>query len=119
MQDGVAVSRHQQKYPDPPAHLSAEARSFWQGLVEEFEFEAHSLRLLQLACEAWDRSRQARAVLDAEGLTYCDRWGMPRPRPEIAVERDSRISFVRIMRELSLDVAPPDSRPPARPGTQS
>jgi hypothetical protein len=82
-------------------------------VVEEFELEEHHVKLLTLAAEAWDRGQQARAVLDAEGISYVDRFGAPRSRPEVAVERDSRIAFARLLRELDLDVdTRPDPRPP-------
>jgi phage terminase small subunit len=66
------------------------------------------------ACEAWDRSEQAREALAKHGMTYEDRFGAPRSRPEIAIERDSRLAFARLVRELGLNVAPPlESPPPA------
>jgi hypothetical protein len=48
-----------------------------------------------------------------------DRFGFPRP-PEIAVERDSRLAFARLVRELDLDTeATPDGkRPPALPSNR-
>jgi hypothetical protein len=63
--------------------------------------------LLTLAAEAWDRCCGARLVLDAEGTTFADRHGQPCPRPEVAIERDSRIAFARLLRKLDLDVNPP------------
>jgi hypothetical protein len=82
-------------------------------VVEEYELEPHHVKLLTLAAEAWDRCASARAVLDAEGLTYTDRFGAPRARPEVAIERDNRIAFCRCLRELDLDVETrPDPRPP-------
>jgi phage terminase small subunit len=72
------------------------------------------MKLLTLAAEAWDRCQQAREALAKHGLTFEDRFGCPRSRPEIAVERDSRLAFARLLRELDLDVEPPPdgSRPP-------
>jgi phage terminase small subunit len=69
-----------------------------------------------LACEAWDRAQQARAAIESTGLTYTNRFNDPVLRPEVAVERDSRLAFARLIRELDLDVDPPSesrSRPPA------
>jgi len=102
------------KPPEPPKHLSKDARSWWRKVTGEYQMEDHHLRLLRLACEAWDRGQAAREALAVNGLTFTDRFGTPKPRPEVAVERDSRIAYARLLRELALDVsAPDDSRPPA------
>jgi len=96
-----------------PGHLTPRTRRWWVSVVEEYELEDHHVKLLSLAAEAWDRGQQARAILDAEGISYVDRFGAPRARPEVAVERDSRIAFARLLRELDLDVETrPDPRPP-------
>jgi phage terminase small subunit len=103
--------------PKAPAHLQLATRKWWNQVVGTYELEEHHLKLLALACKAWERSEQAREVLDREGLTYLD-GEKPKPRPEIAVERDSRIAFARLLRELALDVEPPaDVRPPRLLGT--
>lgn len=101
--------------PQAPAHLSAPIKKWWGIIVREFELEQHHLRLLRLACEAWDRCQQAREIIDRDGISYVDRFGAPRMRPECAIERDSRIAFARLVRELNLDSAPgPEApRPPA------
>lgn len=97
----------------PPKHLKAGTRKWWATVVREYELEEHHLRLLTLAAEAWDRCEQARKALAKHGLTYNDRFHQPRARPEVAIERDSRIAFARLLRELDLDVEP--SRSPGRP----
>lgn len=97
-----------------PKHLRAATRRWWQSVVDDFDLEAHHVKLLTLSAEAWDRCLQAREAIAEHGITYADRFGSPRARPEIAIERDSRIAFVRTLRELGLDVNPPaDSRPVA------
>lgn len=99
----------------PPAHLQSPTRKWFAEVVETFDLESHHLRLLTLAGESWDRCVAAREVLDREGLTFTDRFAAPHARPEIAIERDSRVSFARLIRELDLDVAPPapNARPPS------
>lgn len=104
------------KLPSPPSHLVAATADWWRLVVAEYELESHHLRLLQAACEAWDRSQQAREAMAVNGTTYNDRFGCPRSRPEVAIERDSRVAFARLVRELGLDIAPPDSRPNRRGG---
>ena len=103
------------RQPRAPAHLSEATRVWWASVLADYELEPHHLRLLQLAGEAWDRSQQARKVLDELGLTYQNRFGDPVLRPEAAVERDARLAFARLIRELDLDVEPPPdrARPPA------
>ncbi len=98
-----------------PKHLSDDAAQWWCDVVTEFELEQHHIRLLTLACEAWDRTRYAGRILNDEGLTYLDRYGSPRPRPEVAIQRDSTIAFARLVRELDLDVtgSAEAPRPPA------
>lgn len=100
---------------EAPKHLSAEASAWWNIVVRDYSLEHHHLRLLQAACEAWDRMQEARKALEAHGLIFMDTKGDPKTRPEVAIERDSRVAFARLVRELDLDVeAPADrSRPPA------
>lgn len=97
-----------------PMHLQKKTRQWWRQVMADYELEPHHVRLLTLAAEAWDRCQQAREILDREGLTYDDRFGCPRSRPEVAIERDSRIAFARMVRELALDLEPPaePDRPP-------
>jgi hypothetical protein len=101
-----------------PAHLSGATREWFANVATEYELEPHHSRLLQLAAESWDRCQDARAVLDRDGISYTDRFGAPRARPEVAVERDSRLSFARLIRELDLDIEAPSSTP-RPPGLRS
>ncbi len=102
------------KTPPAPPHLTAEASAWWETTVESFDLDEHHLRLLRLACEAWDRGQAARLVLAEKGLTYTDRFNQPKARPEVAIERDSRTAFARLLREVGLDAAgePEAPRPP-------
>jgi len=97
-----------------PQHLEKNTRRWWCSVVEEYYLEDHHVRLLTLAAEAWDRCQQARKALEENGLIYHDRFRQPRARPEVAIERDSRLAFARLLRELDLDVEPPGMvpRPP-------
>ena len=105
--------------PQPPAHLAAPTRTWWKSVVEDYQLEPHHLRLLQLAGEAWDRAQQARTAIESTGLTYQNRFGDPVLRPEVSVERDSRLAFARLIRELDLDVEPPADPRPRPPGLRS
>ncbi len=107
------------KPPTAPKHLKAATKRWWLSVVADYELEPHHLRLLTLAAESWDRCTQAREVLATEGLTFDDRFNQPKSRPEVAVERDCRLAFARLLRELSLDDSTPETpRPPRTGGRQ-
>lgn len=90
--------------PVAPAHLSDDARQWWAQVVRDYDLEPHHRRLLQSACEAWDRGQQARAAIAAHGgLTFTDERGTIRAHPAVAMERDARVAFARLVRELDLD----------------
>jgi P27 family predicted phage terminase small subunit len=95
-----------------PEYLEPATREWFAAIVADFELESHHLKLLTLAAEAWDRCQQARQALADHGLTYSAANGDPRARPEVAIERDSRLAFARLVRELGLDSAPEAPRPP-------
>jgi len=90
--------------PPPPEHLSPDAASWWIEVTRDYALEPHHLRLLQAAAEAWDRMQGARqALADHGGLTFTDDRGVIRAHPAVAMERDARIAFARLVRELDLD----------------
>lgn len=101
----------------PPNHLQRATRRWFASVISEFELEQHHVRLLTLAAESWDRCQAAREALARDGLTFVDRFGCPHARPEVAIERDSRIAFARLIRELDIEGAPAPSprQPPALP----
>ena len=100
-----------------PSHLASATKRWYRQVLDDYALEPHHLRLLTLAAEAWDRCGQARTVLAEQGIVVIDRNGQPKAHPAVAIERDSRIAFARLMRELDLDGEPgPDPRPPRRGG---
>lgn len=101
---------------EAPEHLREATQAWFLGVLDEYDLESHHIKLLTLASEAWDRAEQAREAIQEHGITYIDRFGSPKARPEVSIERDSRIAFARLLRELSLDVDEPastESRPPS------
>jgi phage terminase small subunit len=99
---------------DAPDGLSESTAAWWRQINREFVLEPHHLKLLTLAAQALDRVYEAREILARDGLTYTDRFGSPKARPEAAIERDARLAFARLLRELDLDyTAQETARPPA------
>lgn len=103
----------------PPSYLSEVMQDWWRTVLADYDLDRHHLHLLEAACGAWDRMIEARTALDANGLTYADQNGCPKPRPEVTIEKDSRIAFARLVRELDLDEAPPPEPRGRPPGLRS
>lgn len=103
------------KRPKPPPHLRPPTAKWWRSVHEDYALEEHHSRLLTLAGEAFDRCTQAREAIDADGITIKTADGGLKTHPCIGIERDSRVAFARLLRELDLDVEPPAerARPPA------
>lgn len=96
-----------------PRHLRAATRRWFEGIARDYDLQSHHIKLLIAAGESWDRYQGAREDLAKHGTVFTDRFGCPRSRPEVAIERDSRLAFVRVLRELNMSENPPgDTRPP-------
>ena len=87
-----------------PNHLSSGAKAWWNEIDDLYRLETHHLTLLTLACESYDRGQQARRYLRKHGLTFQDRFDQPKVRPEVGIERDSRVAFARLVESLGLDL---------------
>src|SRR5215218_6882412 len=93
-----------------PAHISTEAGAWWRDVVRDYDLEPHHLRLLQAACESWDRAQLARQAVATDGITFKDSSGNLKAHPAVAIERDARTMFARLVRELDLDAEGPADR---------
>jgi len=102
--------------PTPaPRHLSNESKALWRSVLADYELERRHEAVLLTALEALDRMRQAQAMIVDDGLTTVDRYGGAKVHPAVGIEKDSRVAFLRAMRELGLDLeAPPTNRLPSR-----
>ena len=95
-----------------PKGLSREAKGWWRKLVAEYAIEDEAgFLMLQTSLEAFDRMRQAQAVLKEDGLVVTDRWGQRKAHPLVTVERDSRAQMMAALKALNLDVEPLRSGP--------
>lgn len=94
--------------------LRPATRAWVKQILDEYELESQHEKQLLVAARAWDRILDAREALAAHGMTYEDGKGVIRPRPEIKIEHDANIRFLRAIRELDLDAETvPSSRPPS------
>ena len=88
--------------PEAPEHLSADSAALWSKVVADYPLEEHHLRILQLACEAWDRGQQARTAAQRSPVMK-DRFGQFKPNPAVAIEAAARRDFALLVRELHLE----------------
>lgn len=93
-----------------PDYLSPRAAALWKSVVANFELEEAKVGLLLLACKSLDRWEQARAVLDAEGLTY-EVEGKLLPRPEAQIEAAAHRGYLSALRQLNLEEPAPEQKP--------
>jgi phage terminase small subunit len=92
--------------PKAPAHLRPDTRAWWVYVHSNWRLEAHHSRLIEMACDAWDRYHEAREILSRDGIVVGGREAAVRPHPCIAIERDNRIVFARLIAQLNLDGDP-------------
>lgn len=103
----LKTSGNPRRFPKPPSNLSKEAGSWWAELTKEYVIDDHAgLLLLQTALEAFDRMREAQALLSEDGLTVTDRYGQFRPHPAAGIERDQRGQMLAALKQLNLDIEP-------------
>ena len=99
----------------PPEHLSRSAKKLWREIDGEYFLGPESLPLLETALSNWDRVREAREIIEKQGLTLGEGERIRR-HPACDLEKQYYSVFLRAWRQLGLDVEPPKptGRPPGR-----
>jgi len=96
------------KSKEIPNHLQKEGGDFWESVLSDFNIiDNHHLKLLENACVCLDRIAQAHRKIRKDGGFYKDRFGTPKEHPAHKTERDNKILFARLLRELNLDISSP------------
>ena len=91
-----------------------ESRNFYKHISGSWELEQHHLVLLENACHCLDRILSDRKILNEEKRFFVDRYEQPREHPAAISERQNKILFSRILRELNLDAEITETpRPPS------
>ena len=90
----------------PPPGLKTETRKWWTEVVSTWDLDIHHLKLLEAACRELDRAEEARLAIRKDGgVLVKDRFGQLKEHAARKVEREARITFARLVREMGLDVA--------------
>lgn len=112
--------RGREKTPAPPRGLRGKAKTFWQKVCRDFVLEPHHYDVLEQACWSLQRAEEAREIVNTEGQFYRnEKTGALLRHPAVATEEKARAMFLRGLRELGLDIAADEARPPARTGRRS
>lgn len=95
-----------------PAHLSKAAKTLWLRIQDSYGIDDDAgILILTTALEAHDRMKQAKSILDADGLTVIDKFGQVKSHPLIPAERDARAAMLSALKQLNLDLEPLNDRP--------
>ncbi|MDY6987711.1 MAG: hypothetical protein SWQ30_06595 [Thermodesulfobacteriota bacterium] len=90
-----------------PQYLKADGKAFFAGVTAEYLIkDTHHIELLTQAAVCVDRISEARRKIQKDGAFVTDRWGKPRLHPGHKVEKDNKSLFLRIVRDLGLDIEP-------------
>ena len=87
-----------------PCFLKPETKKWFNEVCENFELESHHLRILSIACQAWDRLTAAREALKTDGLFTKDRYDNLKQHPAVKIELDNMALFIKAVRELGFDI---------------
>ena len=112
---GAALVGTEGRLQRPPTGYSAEARRLWRSVAGQWSLEGPMLTILDSACRALMRVREAQALLTRDGIVVHDRFGQARSHPAVAIERDAKQTMLRNLRALNLDLEPLHDEP-GRPG---
>ena len=85
------------------AHLSVEARQFYDKIADGWELGADGLAILLVAAESLDRLRDAQREVAKRGLLVSTAKGGAKMNPAASIERASRLAFLGALRQLNLD----------------
>jgi len=98
--------------------LSRKALKIKKNIIEEYYIDdAGGLNILQAGLEAYDRLQEARKRIQEEGMALPDRFGVLKPHPLLAAERDARSQWLHALKMLNLDIEPLKDRAGRPSGT--
>lgn len=90
--------------PSPPTHLGEPERRIWANVLSEFSGTLTSFAVLASGLEAHQRAREAREIIESEGMVVTGRDGQSKAHPLCTVERDARKAFQQTFRYLGITI---------------
>jgi phage terminase small subunit len=116
----ITTFHRQAAAPPIPKGLQGKARAYWVKVCRDFELDPFHYDTLEQACWSLQRAEEARLIVNEVGQFYENpKTGALLRHPAVATEEKNRALFVRFVRELGLDLASEQARPPSRTGRRS
>lgn len=98
-----------------PDNLAENGRKWAQNIIKAFDFDEHELQAVWMAANCLDRIASAQGEIAVHGAVVENRYHELKTNPAVVIERDNKILFARLCRELNLfDTKIPDSRIPRK-----
>ena len=86
-----------------PKNMSIASKKWIKHILETWEVPEDKLRILVHAGEAWDTAEKAHEDVLRLGTVYADRYGQPKIRPEVHIERNNKALFAKLVILLNLE----------------
>lgn len=95
------------KIPKSTIKLSRAGAKLRRNVLKEIRFEeSHDFTRLDLLAHTFDQILECQNTIEKEGIFIKDRFMQPRENPALKSQRDLKVVFCRIIRELNLDLQP-------------
>lgn len=92
--------------PAAPATLGAAGKRLWRTLVQQYNWTAAQLEVVELLARTRDRIAEADAALSRDGaFLRSDRGIVVRQHPACRVLKDCQTTFVSLWKSLNLDLS--------------
>ena len=93
----------------PPKSLSERSQGIWNEVLVGWDLGPDECEVLRLALEVLDRYDAARKAVERDGMLVPGRYAEKQlvVHPLLAVERDLRLAYARLVRQLGLADAVP------------
>ena len=85
-----------------PLDIMEPGRVWLRKMLKTYEFQPGEYDLLFEAARSLNRLDECRTIISAEGLSIQDKFLQTRAHPLCAVERDNRLVFLRICKQLNV-----------------
>jgi phage terminase small subunit len=103
------------KMPAAPRGLRPAGRKLWRQINAEYEFGPGELELVEVACRALERLREAEDLLDRDGIVVAARYGT-KAHPAVVIARDAGQTLARSLRQLGIKLEDELVKVPRRGG---